>query len=133
MRLAYVDTSCIIAVAFGEPDAGRVAALLGRFDRLFSSNLLEAEFRAAQVREGATNDISMLGAITWVIPERPLSAEIARVLAVGPLKGADTWHLACALSLDPSARELSFVTLDDRQGDVARKIGFTVRPSPRHR
>ena len=39
--------------------------------------------------------------------------------------GADAWHLACALFLDPDANELVFLTLDRRQRDVAKSIGFT--------
>ncbi len=45
MRFAYVDTSCLVAIAFDEPGADKVAARLRRFERLFASNLLEAELR----------------------------------------------------------------------------------------
>lgn len=47
MKLAYVDTSCLVAIAVAEPGARKVAGRLGRLDRLFSSNLLEAELRSA--------------------------------------------------------------------------------------
>jgi len=52
VRLAYVDTSCLVAIAFEEPGADAVAARLLRFDRRFSSNLLEAELRSTLLREG---------------------------------------------------------------------------------
>jgi len=40
------------------------------------------------------------------------------------LKGADAWHLACALSIAEQPRKLAFLTLDRRQGAVARHLGF---------
>jgi predicted nucleic acid-binding protein len=125
MRVAYVDTSCVVAVTFGEPGADRVRSTLADFDRLLSSNLLEAEWRASLSREGvdaATEDV--LESIAWILPNRPLSQEITRVLQGGYLRGADAWHLACALFLDPNAAELSLVTLDVAQRAVARKLGF---------
>lgn len=130
MKLAYVDTSCLVAVTFEEPQGREIPALLSRFDRLFASNLLEAEWRATLVRERVSQaDESLLAALTWVIPNRPLSAEIARVLGAGYLRGADVWHLACALFLDPAGEELSIVTLDRDQREVASALGFTTFPS----
>ncbi len=41
-------------------------------------------------------------------------------------RGADLWHLACALWIAPDARGLAFVTLDKRQREVARKLGFAL-------
>ena len=127
MRLAYVDTSCLVAVAFGESGAGRMAAGLRRFDRLFSSNLLEAELRAALVREGVRDrGTTLLSWITWVYPNRPLTAEFNRIITAGYLKGTDLWHLANALFLSPALKDLTFVTLDERQKEVAAALGFSV-------
>lgn len=126
MTFAYVDSSCLVALAFGEPGARKVAARLRRFDRLFSSNLLEAELRSALVREGVDGHIEdLLSWLTWVYPDRPLTPEYARITAAGYLRGADLWHLANALFLAPDAADLSFLTLDGRQGDVARRLGFS--------
>jgi hypothetical protein len=108
VNLAYVDTSCLVAIAFGESGARRVAARLGRFDRVFSSNLLEAELRSALIREGVSGDAA-----------RPLLAGIA---ATGYVRGADLWHLACALFLEPDGRDLVFLTLDRRQAEVAARL-----------
>ena len=125
MKFAYVDSSCLVAIAFDEVGAGRLAARLRRFDRLFSSNLLEAELRSALVREGVDDRADgLLSWITWVYPNRPLAAEFARITAAGYLKGADLWHLANALFLAPDRKELTFLTLDRRQRDVARNLGF---------
>ena len=46
------------------------------------------------------------------------------VLDAGQLRGADAWHLACALYLSPEPRELEFLTLDGRQAAVAVALGF---------
>lgn len=126
MTFAYVDSSCLVAVAFDEPGARKLAARLRRFDRLFSSNLLEAELRSALVREGADGHIEdLLSWLTWVYPNRPLTPEYARITAAGYLRGADLWHLANALFLAPDPTDLSFLTLDGRQGAVARRLGFS--------
>ena len=126
MTFAYVDSSCLVAVAFDEPGARKLAARLRRFDRLFSSNLLEAELRSALVREGADGHIEdLLSWLTWVYPNRPLTPEYARITTAGYLRGADLWHLANALFLAPDPTDLSFLTLDGRQEEVARRLGFS--------
>jgi predicted nucleic acid-binding protein len=125
VRTAYVDTSCLVAIAFDESPGAKVARQLERFERLVSSNLLEAELRATFAREAPQASPSeLLGSITWVLPNRPLTAELERVLALGTLRGADLWHLACAVFLDPGCRELAFVTLDKAQARAAAGLGF---------
>lgn len=129
MNVAYVDTSALLAVAFGEPGGAAMAKALRGFDRLVSSNLLEAELRAAFRREGALDDPTpLLQTISWINPERPLSQEIRRVVAAGALRGADLWHLACALYLDPSSSGVVVATLDVRQAGVGRALGFKILP-----
>ena len=125
MRLAYIDTSCLVAIAFGEAGATKVAGRLERMDRLFASNLLEAELRSALAREKLSADpAGLLSSVTWVYPNRPLSGEFERVMVEGDVKGADLWHLACALFLAPEPTDLAFLTLDKRQEEVARRLGF---------
>lgn len=125
MNVAYVDSSCLVAVAFDEPGARKLAARLRRFERLFASNLLEAELRAALVREGGGHQVDdLLSWLTWVYPDRPLTPEYGRITAAGYLRGADLWHLATALFLAPTPTDLTFLTLDARQAGVARTLGF---------
>ena len=127
MTFAYVDSSCLVAIAFDEPGARKLAGRLRRFDRLFASNLLEAELRSALLREKVEGDgEELLSWMTWVYPNRPLTPEFARIAAAGYLKGADLWHLASALFLAPDPKELTFLTLDSRQGEIAGRIGFTL-------
>ncbi len=124
MRAAYVDTSCLASIVFRERGASALRRRLVGFDDLFSSNLLEAELRAAYLREGVESDPVILSAVSWVIPQRPLSAEITRVLEAGYVRGAECWHLATALFLVGDAAEISFLTLDERQAQVAQTLGF---------
>jgi hypothetical protein len=127
LRLAYVDTSFLLGIAFEEPGAARLTSRLRRFDRLFSSHLLEAEFRSALAREGISEGgDDALRHFTWVYPNRPLTPELERILNTGHVKGADLWHLANALFLARDSRELSFLTLDRRQRQVAVELGFPV-------
>jgi predicted nucleic acid-binding protein len=124
MKLAYVDTSCLIAIAFGEAGAAALARRLARFDVLAASDLLAAELRSAFLREGVEPDPAFLAALSWVLPDRPLHPEIARVLDSGYVRGADCWHLATALYLAENPATISFLTLDDRQAAVAKALGF---------
>ena len=124
MKLAYVDTSCLVAIAFGEPGSGTLARRLEGFDELLSSNLLEAELRASFAREDVPIEEDLLTWVTWVIPDRALSPELKTVLSTGYLRGADAWHVACAMYLAVHPEEMSFITLDKRQEEVAEELGF---------
>jgi predicted nucleic acid-binding protein len=125
VKLAYVDTSCLVAIAFDEPGAGELAERLQGYGRLFSSSLLEAELRSALSRERARADCApLLSWIGWVFPDRPLTRELQEVLDRGHARGADLWHLGCALFLKNRLHELAFVTLDRRQQELAEAVGF---------
>ncbi len=124
MSAAYVDTSVLAAIAFDEQDAVALARQMAGFDRLLSSDLLEAELRAAFAREGVEFQKRMVGGIEWILPQRSLAAEFTAVLEIGYLRGADLWHVATALYVAPDPGELLFLTLDDRQCAVAAALGF---------
>ena len=127
MKLAYVDTSCLVAVAFGESGSKRMRERIGGFGRLLSSNLLEAELRSTLAREQVDADPGeLLSWISWFHPDRPLSGESRVVLEPGYVRGADLWHLACALFLAERLGKITFLTLDKRQRNSARALGFAV-------
>jgi predicted nucleic acid-binding protein len=126
VNVAYVDTSALVAIAFGERGGTKLARRLERFDELLASNLLEAELRSAFAREGVSGGDALLTWMTWIFPNRVLHDEITRVLSAGYLRGADLWHLACALYIAESPKEISFVSLDERQREIAAALGFTV-------
>ena len=124
MATAYVDSSAIIAIAFAEPGAMDVARKLDEFSDIRSSNLLEAEVRATYSRMREEFDFDGLTNISWILPDRALTREISMVVEEGYVRGADLWHLATALYMTPDPREVTFVTLDGRQGEVAKALGF---------
>ena len=51
MSTAYIDTSVPIAIETCQPSSDVYEEELGRFERLVSSNLLEAEYRSVCMRE----------------------------------------------------------------------------------
>ena len=124
MNAAYVDSSAIVAIAFEELGWAEVEQRLGQFDDLWSSNLLEAEIRATYRREQKEYKPDVLIGVRWAIPDRPLTREISMVVSAGYVKGADLWHLATALYAVEYPGELTFITLDERQAEVARTLGF---------
>jgi len=125
LKLAYVDTSCLVAVTFDEPGSRTLARSLEKYDRLLAANLLEAEFRATLLRENVSDEFdALLSWITWVYPNRPLTNEFQRISKIGYMRGADMWHLAHALFIAPDGKGLDFLTLDQRQSEVSVVLGF---------
>ena len=122
--IAYVDTSCLVAIVLGERGSAALEKRLVTFGELAASNLLDAELRATLVREGVAPDPDFLAGISWILPDRPLAVEIERVLAAGYVRGADCWHLAVALYIADDPAELTFLTRDNKQREVARALGF---------
>jgi predicted nucleic acid-binding protein len=125
VKTAYLDSSCLVAIALEEPGSRDLLVRISSFDRLFSSTLLEAELRSALSREGRHGRFgNFLALMRWVFPPRRLTPEIDQILEAGTLRGPDLWHLACAVFLRPRVQGLSFLTLDHPQGEVARSLGF---------
>jgi hypothetical protein len=114
----------VVAIALGEPGASAIARRIGAFDTLVAANLVEAEVRSALARERVPPGRNPVAGLRWILPDRPLSAEISIVTAEGYVRGADLWHLACALYVAASPDELTFLTLDERQRAVAAALGF---------
>ncbi len=126
MSSAYVDSSVLVAIAFDEPGAAAMERRLARCDAVYSSLLTEAEILAALHREGAAiaDREAFFAPLAWVLPNRRLTGEMTRALAAGYLRGADLWHVASALFLEPEPKELAFLTLDAEQRKVASRLGF---------
>jgi len=126
LTAAYVDSSCLVAVLLGEPTGVRVGRMLASYERLFASNVLEAEVCSAARREGVTLvRPGVFQDLLWVLPARSLAAEIDLALGAGYLRGADLWHVACALYVWADVPELEFLTLDGPQRAVATTLGFS--------
>src|SRR4030065_741063 len=81
----------VLVTVHGEPVAeirpvARAAALAGaraRFAGVAASDRLGAELRSAFVREGVEPEPALLGGLSWVVPDRPLRAAIAREPTAG--------------------------------------------------
>jgi len=81
--------------------------------------------RSALKREAVEgHPLPLLSWLTWIYPNRALTPEVERITSLGYLKGADLWHVANALFVAPDARDLTFLTLDTRQQEVATRLGF---------
>jgi predicted nucleic acid-binding protein len=126
IQVAYVDTSVLVAIAFGEPGGATMARRLARFDVLIAADLVDAELQATFRREGLTTDPAVTGSLSWIIPDRQLRGEISQVLDHGPLRGADCWHLAVALYVAEDPGAITFLTLDQRQRAAAGALGFRI-------
>jgi hypothetical protein len=112
-------------MAFEEPGSRDLMLRLSRFDSLFSSPLTEAEFRSALRRERRLGIVgNLLSWLTWVYPRRRLTPELEQILEIDSPRGADLWHLSCALFLRPRLQDLRFFTLDERQDQIARALNF---------
>lgn len=113
-----------MALALGEPGADRITKRLQQAEVRIASNLLEAELRAALSRERVPVPEGLLEPISWILPNRPLTRELGLVLDAGYARGADLWHLACALYAAADPAEVTFLTLDRGQRDLAARLGF---------
>ena len=133
MKRAYVDTSALIAVHFGEPSAARVVRSLRAQDQLLSATLVVPEVLSALARErrplGEADRI--LRRVSLFSPDGALRMECEEALAVAPLRGADLWHVASALALSGTRgrKALVFCSLDAAQREVARSLGFPLTPA----
>lgn len=131
MKTAFIDTSALAAILFDEPSSASIQRILGNFDAVCASNLLEAEIRSAAVRESISQrEVDLiLSRVKWVNPDRPLSREFQSIVLAGVrLRGADLWHVACALYMASDPWVLYFVTLDETQALAAERMGFKVLP-----
>jgi predicted nucleic acid-binding protein len=128
MRAAYLDTSVLVGIAFGEPGAAALARGVRGLDALFSATLLESEFLAVAARENVLERLRpLLEPIRFVHPARRLTPEDLAALRHGRLRGADLHHLSTALYVFPRPEEAFFLTLDAAQGAVAARLGFRGR------
>ena len=121
---AYIDTSAILAIEFGEADAPYAKERIDHASTLIASNLMEAEVRSAMRRLGTGLDPKLISTWTGSIQIDHSRPEFDVILRAGYLRGADLWHVAVALFASPDPSQISFITLDMRQRNVARDIGF---------
>ncbi|MCC6763647.1 MAG: PIN domain-containing protein [Deltaproteobacteria bacterium] len=130
MTTAYVDSSFFLGIAFDEARGSHLRDVLARYERLVSCDLLIAECLSAALRESVDDDVILeaLRGIALVLPFRSLASEMRSTLEKGHLRGADLWHLACALFVaEDETDRVAFLTRDVSQRRIARRLGF---PTP---
>jgi predicted nucleic acid-binding protein len=128
MSFTYVDSSVIVAILFEEVSAKKYRAYLNRNKSNYSASLLEAEVYSAACREKVSFDKAqeILRHISLVFPNASLEKEYQKIFSTGYCRGADAYHLACALYLDSSRKELKILTADQPQANVAKTLGFEI-------
>lgn len=129
MNVVYVDTSVLVSLFFDDShNNDRFSQLLKEADEVVSSVLIEAEFLSVICREkiNPAAGVDYLKQISLVIPDRSISKELGVVFSKAYVRGADAFHLACALYLDPKTSELTFLTADKQQQKAAEALGFSI-------
>ncbi|PWU18116.1 MAG: hypothetical protein C5B49_07695 [Bdellovibrio sp.] len=126
MKVAYIDSSVVVGLMFSEIETQSLEKRLMKFDELISSNLLEAEVMSAAVREGVPLEhaVKLIKSVSLYYASSDLIEELRRVFKIDYIRGADAYHLACALALDPTAEELYFSSTDKKQMAIASSLGF---------
>jgi predicted nucleic acid-binding protein len=88
-----------------------------------------APLPAALVDQAWQRLATVMANVDVVQPTAALHERAGRLLAVHPLRAADAFQLAAALAwCDDSPRGESFVCLDERLRDAARRERFTILP-----
>lgn len=132
MKKIYVDSSVVLSVLLEELNYEVFSSLISNKHFVYSSPLLVAEVFSALHREKLSFQLAELvfSTIDFIIlPQEDLFQEYPRIFKEGYLRGADAFHLATALYIDPLAKNLTFLTADERQKVVAKKLGFKVLES----
>ena len=124
MKTIYVDTSVIAGILLENPGHEKYQNSIQNEDRIVSSALLEAELCSVAAREKISPKEleKFLIGIELIHTTRSLLKEYRRILTSGYVKGADAFHIATALYLDPELKELKFLTADSRQKEVIKKL-----------
>lgn len=130
MPLYYVDSSALVKLVRVEPETHALEAFLGDAD-LVSSELVLTEVPRA-VRRAAADDPRLDVAILVALSDATIDAlalvpldrallATAGALSEPRLRTLDAIHVTAAASVTPVD---GFVTYDERQGAVARLVGF---------
>lgn len=125
MTIVYLDTSALVRVLLGEPDAPAILRDLGSFDQRIASRLMRVELRRVALREGelAAADQLLAGVALMPLDETVLSA--AELLPPTTVATLDAIHLATALRAAQASGLDAVMTYDTRLANGAREHGLT--------
>lgn len=126
MQKIYIDSSVIVALLLKESSSKEIKNFLSKYSDFYSSSLLEAEVYATAKREKVNFEFAtaLISPISLIYQERSLKSEYEFIFSCGYSRGADTFHIATCLSLDPSKNHFIFLSLDENQSKLAKKVGL---------
>ncbi len=135
-RVVYWDSSALVAALFNETNTDRARALARSAATHLISSLAWTEVHAVFAR--ARRETVVTSAILddaesalqfgpWTyLGAAPSRAVVRSVSLRWPLRGADLWHLALAITLHEDLPELCFATFDQALAQAAAGEGLTV-------
>ncbi|MBN2529790.1 MAG: PIN domain-containing protein [Deltaproteobacteria bacterium] len=125
MKIGYIDTSVLVAMAFDDAGGSFIGRFVKTFDRLYSSSLLEAEFFSAAKRENKLAEAAQfIRPVRFVYPDINLTRYHRQVLNESPIEGSALYHLSCALYLFQRPQDVFFLSLHPPQAALAARLGF---------
>lgn len=127
MSTAYTDSSFFLSMILGQTDSSDLRVVFAGYDRVVSGDLIVAECLSLARREAMDVDavLAALDSVSLVHPARSLATEIRQALDEAYLRGADVWHVACALFVAADTQsEIAFLSRDRSQRRVANHLGF---------
>ncbi len=127
MSWAYIDSSVLIATLLEDHPKPQLDKFWGSAERFISSYLLQAEVFSAVKREKADMQLAALEIkkIGFVRTDS-LAEELMEIFKAGYVRGADAFHLATALWIRGKHKDLKFITLDEKQKEIAKHLDFIV-------
>lgn len=127
MSWAYIDSSVLIATLLEDHPKPQLDKFWGSAEWFISSYLLQAEVFSAVKREKADMQLAALEIkkIGFVRTDS-LAEELMEIFKAGYVRGADAFHLATALWIRGKHKDLKFITLDEKQKEIARYLDFIV-------
>jgi predicted nucleic acid-binding protein len=130
-RVIYWDSSAILSALFTDTHSKTAKKWVDTKGLHFISTLANAEVSAVIARMKREHVLveTLVNAAFEILDQGPWRRiytlpewEIVRVLAAKwPLRGADLWHLATAITLQKDFPELTFVTFDKRLKNAAKR------------
>jgi uncharacterized protein len=126
-RVAYIDSSALLKMAFQEPENSAVEADLAQRDGLVASTLVALECRRAARRHSnrrAAQAVEEMLEAVWLVEITP--AILDRAASVNPplVRSLDAIHVATALSIAEPGLEI--ITYDGRMAAAALASGLRV-------
>ncbi|MBI2997811.1 MAG: type II toxin-antitoxin system VapC family toxin [Deltaproteobacteria bacterium] len=141
--MKFWDTSAIVSLCVNKPGSGAVKSILVKDPSIVVWWATRTECVSALMRQVREGGLSVAGEkqarhVLWVLVKSWLEIQATetlrgiaeRLLAVHPLRAADSFQLAAALQwCQRQTADMHLVSFDARLRQAAYKEGFTLLPS----